>query len=74
LRECHYTDGWLVGSTRRIARRVGSWLDGGETGLIIRYGPQGLKQKVHEPLEVFEAIAAASTDEPKPADAPGLLT
>jgi hypothetical protein len=72
LRECHYTDdGWLVGSTRRIAQRVKPWLDGGETGLIIRYGPQGLKQKVHEPLE---AIAAASTDERKPADAPELLT
>lgn len=52
-------DGWLVGPVSRIARRVEPWLDCGATGLIIRYGPQGMNQRIEEPLEVFEAIGHA---------------
>ena len=58
-------DGWLVGPVDRIASRVAPWLDCGLTGLIVRYGPQLMDEKLDEHLDVFAAIAAAAGKAPR---------
>ena len=58
-------DGWLVGPVARIRRRVGSWLDCGLTGLVVRYGPQMTHDAVEENLDVFRVIAEAAGKTPR---------
>lgn len=50
---------FLIGSHKRIAKRLQHWLDSGATGLIFRYGPQ-VRVGAHEIVEdmkVWETIA-----------------
>jgi alkanesulfonate monooxygenase SsuD/methylene tetrahydromethanopterin reductase-like flavin-dependent oxidoreductase (luciferase family) len=61
-----YIDGgWLVGPIARIAERVKPWLDCGLTGLVMRYGPPMVHDKIVEPIEVYQAIAKAAGKEPR---------
>ena len=49
----------------RIAERVRPWLDCGLTGLVMRYGPPLVFEKIVEPVEVYHAIAKVAGKEPR---------
>lgn len=54
---------FLVGSHKRIAKRLHAWFESGATGLIFRYGPQvqlGQHADLVEDLDVWETIARAA--------------
>jgi len=44
---------------------VKPWLDCGLTGLVMRYGPPMVHEKIIEPVEVYQAIARAAGKEPR---------
>ncbi|WP_082952153.1 LLM class flavin-dependent oxidoreductase [Mycobacterium kubicae] len=54
---------FLIGSHRRIAKRLQSWMESGATGLIFRYGPQ-VQVGAHdivEDMDIWETIAKATS-------------